>query len=261
MGRLKVGVMVESFRVGVKRGISMASEVGADGIQVYATRGDTAPENLSRSGRQGFLQYVQSHDLTISALCGDYGGGGFVDPDGLDQRIEGTKRVFDLARDLNVSFVTSHIGVVPDERDSEPWNDLVAIIREVAEYGARLGCCFATETGPEDGSHLRDFLRAVNSDGARVNYDPGNVVMAGFDAAQGVRDLKGFIVHTHAKDGVQNEDGTYEEVPLGEGQVPWEEYISALDESDYDGFYTVEREVGRDPATDIRQAVEFLRKF
>ena len=91
----------------------MASEVGADGIQVYATRGDTAPENLSRSGRQGFLQYVQSHDLTISALCGDYGGGGFVDPDGLDQRIEGTKRVFDLARDLNVSFVTSHIGVVP----------------------------------------------------------------------------------------------------------------------------------------------------
>ncbi|MBI2950515.1 sugar phosphate isomerase/epimerase [bacterium] len=261
MGRLKVGVMVESFRVGVREGVRMAKEVGADGIQVYTTRGEMAPENLSTSGRQDFLRYVQSQGLAISALCGDYGKGGFVNPEGLEQRAENTKHVFDLARDLGVSYVTTHIGQVPEDRRSREWSALVEVIRDVAAYGARLGCCFATETGPESGAHLRDFLKQVNSDGARVNYDPANMVMRGFDPVQGARDLKGFIVHTHAKDGVRHEDGTRKEVPLGEGQVPWDDYIAALDEAGYDGFYTVEREVGENPAADIRKAVAFLRRF
>lgn len=261
MGRLKVGVMVESFRVGVREGVRLAREVGADGIQVYTTRGEMAPENLSKSGRQDFLRYVQSHDLVISALCGDYGRGGFVNPEGLEQRVENTRRVFDLARDLGVSYVTTHIGQAPEDQKSKAWNDLVEVIRDVAEYGARLGCCLATETGPESGGRLRDLLKAVNSDGARVNYDPANMVMRGFDPVQGAGDLKGFIVHTHAKDGVRYDDGTRKEVPLGEGQVLWEDYIAALDEAGYDGFYTVEREVGENPAADIRKAVGFLRRF
>ena len=259
MGRLKVGVMVESFRVGVREGIRMAKEVGADGIQVYTTRGEMAPENLSTSGRRDFLRHVSSQGLVISALCGDYGKGGFVNPEGLEQRVENTKRVFDLARDLGVSFVTTHIGQVPEDKNSKAWSALVEVIRDVAEYGARLDCCFATETGPESGAHLRDFLREVDNDGARVNYDPANMVMRGFDPVQGARDLKGLIVHTHAKDGVRHEDGSRKEVPLGDGHVPWDDYLAALE--DYDGFHTVEREVGENPAADIRKAVAFLRRF
>jgi sugar phosphate isomerase/epimerase len=239
----------------------MAKEGGADGIQVYTTRGEMAPENLSRTGRQDFLRYVTSQGLVISALCGDYGRGGFVNPDGLDKRVEDTRKVFELARDLGVTYVTTHIGEVPEDRGSPAWADLVSVIREVAEAGAAMDRCFATETGPESGAHLRDFLEAVNSPGARVNYDPANMVMRGFDPVRGARDLKGYIVHTHAKDGVRFEDGKHREVPLGDGQVPWDDYIGALDESGYTGFYTVEREVGENPAADIRKAVEFLRKF
>lgn len=259
MGRLKVGVMVESFRVGVREGIRMAREVGADGIQVYTTRGEMAPENLSNSGRKDFLRFVESNGMVISALCGDYGKGGFVNPDGLDLRVENTRRCFDLARDLGVRYVTTHIGEVPADRKSREWAALVEVIREVADYGAHVGCCFATETGPESGGHLRDFLQEVGSDGARVNYDPANMVMRGHDPVQGAKDLKGWIVHTHAKDGVRHDDGSRKEVPLGEGQVPWDEYLAALE--DYDGFHTVEREVGEHPAVDIRRAVEFLRRF
>ena len=35
MGRLKIGVMCESFRAGVKRGIEKAAKLGADGVQVF----------------------------------------------------------------------------------------------------------------------------------------------------------------------------------------------------------------------------------
>ena len=51
------------------------------------------------------------------------------------------------------------------------------------------------------------------------------------------------------------------EVPLGDGAVPWEEYIGYMDETDYEGFYTIEREVGDDPASDIVRAKEFLDRW
>ena len=37
-------------------------------------------------------------------------------------------------------------------------------------------------------------------------------------------------------------------------------YLAALEEIGFDGFLTIEREVGADPAADIAMAVEFLRK-
>jgi len=34
-----------------------------------------------------------------------------------------------------------------------------------------------------------------------------------------------------------------------------------MEEIGYDGFYTIEREVGDDPVKDITEAISFLRKF
>ena len=50
----------------------------------------------------------------------------------------------------------------------------------------------------------------------------------------------------------------YKEVPLGQGQVPWDGYLAALKKIGYDGFLTIERECGDDPAGDIRLAQKFL---
>ena len=42
----KVGVMVESFRLGVRGGIEKAAELGLDGVQIYVTRGDGPREHV-----------------------------------------------------------------------------------------------------------------------------------------------------------------------------------------------------------------------
>jgi len=108
--------------------------------------------------------------------------------------------------------------------------------------------------------------------------DPANLVMVvGDDPVKAVHTLKDYIVHTHAKDGrmiyardpevvygITNSDDvpvgpSHLEVPLGEGQVPFPEYLAALDEIGFKGFLTIEREVGEDPVGDISRAVEFLR--
>ena len=149
----------------------------------------------------------------------------------------------------------------------------------MAEYANQLGSHFAIETGPEPADVLRKFLDTLPSDGVGVNLDPANLHMCfNCDAAEAVRILKPYIVHTHAKDGVYKkfcdseimygilplpadyqEEDYCEEVPLGQGGVNWKEYLSALDGIGYRGFLTIERETGDDPAGDIRMAADFLR--
>jgi sugar phosphate isomerase/epimerase len=51
----------------------------------------------------------------------------------------------------------------------------------------------------------------------------------------------------------------FKELPLGEGQVAWDNYLSALKEIGFDGFLTIERECGDDPKADIVMATEFLK--
>ena len=51
MGRFPIGVIIDSFRTDTVSAVKKAASVGADGIQVYATRGEMAPENMNAQKR------------------------------------------------------------------------------------------------------------------------------------------------------------------------------------------------------------------
>jgi len=258
---MKIGVIHSSFRLETRAAIKKAAEIALDGIQLYTTSGDLDPKNLTPSGRKDLKQFVADQGLEISALCGDFGGHGFTDPATLEWRIGRTKEVVDLAVDLGTNVVTTHIGVVPEKRDNPAWSMLVQGLPEIGTYAADRGIFLATETGPEPAVLLASLLDEVNNPGIRVNYDPANLVMvAGDDPVNGVVALAKYIVHTHAKDGVKLENG-YKEVPLGEGGVDFPAYIKALRGIGYNGFFTIEREVGDNPVADIVKARDFLRKI
>ena len=74
-----IGVLMDGFRTDTLTALDKAVAVGATGIQVYATRGEMAPENMNAEARREFLKRVKDRGLTISALCGDLGHG-FNDP-------------------------------------------------------------------------------------------------------------------------------------------------------------------------------------
>jgi len=279
MSNFSVGVLLNSFRTDIPTALGLAAKVGAQGIQVYATSGDMAPENLTAAKRRALLDMVKSHGLVISALCGDLGGGGFTRAEANSAKIERSKRILELAKDLETDVVTTHVGVVP----ADPAHPRFAILQEacgtLAQYADSLDAHFAIETGPETGFVLKAFLDSLGSRGVAVNLDPANLVMAtGDNPANAVYALRDYIVHTHAKDGrmnyyvnpeivygmIESDDPiltgpSYEEVPLGEGQVDWDAYLAALRDIGYTGFLTIEREVGGKPYEDIAKAVEFLK--
>lgn len=276
MSDFSIGVMLDSFRLPLNEALVKAREVGASGIQIYATKGEMAPENLSPSQRRELLAKIRDNGLTVSALCGDLGMG-FGNRERNPELIERSRRILDLACDLETDVVTTHIGVVPADKNHPRYQIMQEACGKLAEYADSLDPHFAIETGPEPAKRLREFLDSLGSRGVAVNFDPANLVMVvGDDPAQAVRDLGEYIVHTHAKDGVRYYwrepeeiygiiegdvplSPSFEELPLGEGKVDFPAWLAALREVGYHGFLTIEREVGESPEKDIRTAVEFLK--
>lgn len=282
-----IGVITDSFRLPLREALAKAKEVGADGVQIYAVSGEMDPDNLSKDARKELAKYIDSLGLKISALVGDLGGHGFQDKEANPAKIEKSKRILDLALDMGTNVVTTHIGIVPHEQN-EIYYAMQQACEELSQYANSLGAHFAIETGPEPAAHLKSFLDTLSGKGVAVNFDPANMVMVtGDDPVQGVHTLKDYIVHTHVKDGVRLRevdprlvygmlgfepmshekiadmatDGPFQEVPLGEGKVDFDAYFQALVDIGYNGYLTIEREVGDSPETDIRKAVEFIKRY
>ena len=228
MYHFPIGVILDSFRKPVPEALALAQSMGVQGIQVYSTYGDLSPKKLVGAKRKEFLDLVKSHGLVISALCGDLGHG-FGNAEKNPQLIEDSKRILDLAKELETDVVTTHIGVVPADPNHPRYKIMQDACGALAEYADSMQAHFAIETGPETSLTLKGFLDSLHSTGVAVNLDPANLVMVtGDDPVKAVHNLKDYIVHTHAKDGRN---------------------------------LTIEREVGDNPAGDIRTAVDFLKNI
>lgn len=285
MKPFSIGVMSDSFRLTPREGIVKSAAVGADGIQIYAVAGAICPDKMDAEVRGSFRDFVAEQGLVIAALCGDLGGHGFQRAEENTAKIARSKAIVDLAADLGTRVVTTHIGVVPADRGCLTFKNMSQACKELGDYAAAQGITFAVETGPETAQDLDRFLDEVDSPGIGVNMDPANLVMVQRqDPVEAVRILGRRIVHTHAKDGINLQpceaaavygafaDGgfgelvkqtgeLFREMPLGEGSVPWPEYLAALEEAGFSGFLTIEREVGDNPEQDIAAAVGFLNSL
>lgn len=281
MYKFPIGVILESFKLERSAAIRKAAEMGASGIQMYATNGQNSPENLTKDDRIALKNEVFDSGLVFSALCGDLGMG-FGNKEKNPELIEKSKKIVELAKELGTDIITTHIGVVPSDKKHERYKIMQEACFELSKFADSMEAHFAIETGPETADVLKGFLDDLNSSGVAVNLDPANFKMVtGDDPVKAVYILKDYIVHTHAKDGYRlnvgnpefiyravhpvpqgfNDIKYFEEVPLGAGSVDFPKYLKALEEIGYRGFLTIEREVGENPQKDIKTAYDFLNKI
>ncbi len=278
MFNFPIGVLIDSFKLPLDEALKETVKIGAQGFQLFTAKGDNTPDQMDKSQRRELLRKVEDAGLVISALCGDFGEGGFIDPERNKWVIEASKRILDQAQDLGTNIVTTHIGRVPEDPNCDRYKIMQEACFELARYADSMDAHFAVETGPEPATRLKAFLDSLNSTGVAVNLDPANLVMVcDDDPVQAVYTLKDYIVHTHAKDGrmlrkvdpallydgdieeVISHGKVFEELPLGQGNVDFDNYLKALEDIGYRGFLTIEREVGANPAADIGHAADFLR--
>ena len=270
--------MLHNLKMDPYQGFEKIAEMGVPGVHLNIGSGQFSPENLETKGRKELQNVIKSLGLEISATSA--GGVDLADPEDMDKKLSRMKGIMDLTADLGTQICQSHAGIVPRDESDPRWHSMVDGAKELADYGEKIGVTLALETGPEPPELLLRLIQAVGSPALRINYDPANFVIwpailstrnkTSYDKAEaieefkpvvGVRVLGPYIVHTHAKDAMVDDDGKHHEVPLGEGWIDWPRYVSLLKEVGYDGYFAIERETGPDPVGDVQRAVDFLKRL
>lgn len=226
-------------------------------------------ENLKRlidsSGIEITTMFVTFPEEDYSSIQKIHDTGGFVPTEFRVKRTEYAKRVAEIAAFLGIPQIAAHLGFIPGDRDNPDYQDLVSRVTQIADVCKTHGLTFSFETGQEKAATLVQFIKDVDCDNIRVNFDPANMILYGSGDPLNALDLLGpYVGGVHGKDGVWadpdkrgKEWGT--EVPLGEGDAGWDMIIARLKEIGYTGPITIEREVpGEQQIIDIRKAHAFL---
>ncbi|MEM1483499.1 sugar phosphate isomerase/epimerase [Oscillospiraceae bacterium PP1C4] len=278
----KIGTLADWFGVGLLEGIKESQRCGAQGVQIYAWN-ELNPLTITAAELNKVKSVASDCKQEITALCAELGGHGLEIAADNAKKLDYLKRTIDIALELDCNVITTHIGIIPEDTSCDKYKIMQAACSQIGAYAKQHGAYVAVETGPEPIARLSKFIDSCEGSMA-VNYDPANLVMVtNDDEVQGVYTAGSKIVHTHAKDGVCNffagcetvygifADGGIEalntvstyftEMPLGQGNVRWIPYLTALKETGYKGYLTIEREVGKNAGADIRLAVDFLNNI
>ena len=260
MAALRIGIQLKSLRMPLKRALLTAAQLGADAVEIDA-RHQLTPTEMSRSAVRHVRKLLEDLNLKVSAI-GFRTHRGYNITQDLDARVEATKRAMSMAFELGAAVVINQVGPIPSEEDDPDWALLVEVLTDLGHFGERIGANLAAETGTESGVDMARLFSELPPGSVRVNLDPGNLIINSFSPAEAVTALGADIAHVHAKDGVRDlAQGRGVEVPLGRGTADWPALIGALQEHDFRGYFTVERENTADPVGEIGQAVQFLRNL
>lgn len=279
LGSLKIGLALWSLgptrnESEFKAVLETAREIGVKGVQLFCVDYFPSepcfldPDRCVGSERRRVKEIVESYGLKITGFCAQltgpmdpgmpWPGSAFGDPRGLEKRIEKTMRALKLASDMGSPIVTTHPGEIPSDSSSNRYAIMLNSCRALAKYAEEIGALFCIETGQERAEILKRLLEDVGSEGLKVNYDPANMLKYGVvEVVEGVRILAPWIVHTHAKD----YNPVTKRATVGEGLVPWDDYISMLKSVNYSGWFAIEDETGIDVVESIKRSKAFLEKY
>jgi sugar phosphate isomerase/epimerase len=260
MPAIKVAVQARSVGLPLKRVLPLARQWGACAVELDG-RGDAKPSELSQTGRRQLRKLFDDFDLRVAAI-GFRTRRGYDVTDDLERRVEATKAAMSLAYDLGASWVVNQVGRVPEKPDEPRWQTLIEALTDLGNYGQRAGALLAAETGSEPGGDLARLLAALPHGLTGVCFNPGLLIINGFSPLDALASLGSSVRYVHAQDGVRDlAQGRGIEVQLGRGSADFPALLGALEEHDYRGYWTVQREKSDRLVSEIADAVSYLRSL
>src|SRR5688500_9771414 len=231
MNRFKLGIVLETTGLPVRRALQEVAKLGVHGVQIDAA-GALAPDRLTETGRREFRNLLKTYNLELSAL--------------------------------NCPLRRGLVPLPKGQEDAAAPRALTAreALTALGSFGDRVGTVLALEAGLDPGEKVRDYLNSFDTGSLLANFDPANFLLNGYDPLASLAALAGKVSHTHARDArTATAGGGAREVPVGAGDVEWMVYVATLESIDYRGFLTVDRESGEDRYADAAAGVRFLRRF
>ncbi|MBS7644446.1 TIM barrel protein [Candidatus Bathyarchaeota archaeon] len=177
------------------------------------------------------------------------------------------KRAIKFADKLDAPIVNTSEGPKPPGMsDEEAFNLIKYTLKEVLEMAENYGIKVTIEPHGEyttSAEGLKKILDLVDSDLFGVNFDTGNVYLAGNDPVSTLRGVAEKVLYVHVKDiggALLRERGKVTGTPVGvavgKGNVNIRECVSVLKSVGYDGVYSIE---AGEP--DLEESIKYLRSI
>jgi sugar phosphate isomerase/epimerase len=257
---MRIGVVLESMRLPFRHGLPQAAKMGAAGVQVDAAR-DLAPDRLTETGRRELKNLLRTYAQDLTAFNCPLRRGLDV-ADNQQPRLEYVRGAMSLAFELSPRIVIAPLPKLPGESEPERARLMREALLDLGRHGDRVGTVLALEVGMDPPEAVAAYLDTFDVGSLKVNYDPANLLVNGFDPVKGVIPLHRRIAHTHARDARRSTVSRgAQEVPLGAGDIDWLSYIGSLVAVEYRGWLTIDRETGEDRQRDVERGVGFLKRM
>jgi sugar phosphate isomerase/epimerase len=260
--------------LGVK--LEVARELGVPTIQLHAP----ARESRTTEKAEAFQQRLREAGITLTCVFGGFEGESYADiptvertvglvpPETRAARTLEMKEISDFAKLLGVKAVGLHLGFVPHDTSSALYKDAVEVTRDLCDHVKGNGQALHLETGQETADGLLKFIQDVGRDNLFINFDPANMILYGTgEPIAALKKVGRYVRSVHCKDGKWAANPGKEwgaEVPLGQGDVGFENYLRTLKEIGYDGPLTIEREIPQEPErqkAEIGHAINLLNEL
>lgn len=268
---MKIGVCVSFDEMeGMSKKLESLREQGFDNCQLISwTPSVWTDENSVELNR-----LLAEYGVTISAFwCGwegprvwDFYEGqttlGLVPPVYREMRVQNLCDGADFAKKLGVENVVTHMGFIPENPNDPEYLPFCDAVRVVAKHLKENGQNLLFETGQETPVTMMRCFETVGTDNLFVNLDTANVILYGRANPVDALDVFGkYVRNLHAKDGLYPVNGHElgAETKIGEGKVDFRKVFEKLHELGYDGYVTIEREIGGEQQNiDILDAKKYL---
>ena len=261
MHRLRCCVALSVFGTRLKPTLKRAAATGAEGVLID-TRYGINPAEFSATAIRHLRKHLEELGLVL-AVTSFPTRRGFADRRDLEARVEAVRGAMSFARALGTDVVTLGIGPIPsDEVNEAGRNDrdlLVEVLNDLARHGNHVGAIPVIDVAACDLETFKTLLEAVDAGPIGVDFDPAAWTGRGINPVETFREWFDVVRHVWARDAVRASDGSFREVPVGRGEVAWDEMLAVLAEAEYTGWVTAGASGGDNPADDAARAVSMLR--
>lgn len=258
----QMGIDLQDLRTDAKSALRQAAGMEFQTVEVPAAEGETTPQSLSPSGRRHLQRLVADLGLNMSALSADFPGFRLSDPRSIDERVERTCAILDLAADMSVPVVTAGVGALTHPQTGEPSEAAISALRRIGEFADARDRVFAIRPSHDSVERLAAVLASVGCPWIRIGLDPAAMLMAGVNPLATMQRLGPQVSLIHMRDGVPgNPDHPGQETRLGEGEVDVRGLLASLQEWEYQGPLILRRTDASNPALELASARDFLRRM
>lgn len=236
--------------------VDKAAELGFDGVELMARRPHLSVLDYPSAARARLRSHLETRGIRCACIAGYNNFTADLEHPEIPQRefqVGHVAELAEIARDLDCPLVRVFTGydtaAAPYQKQ---WTLVVDCLRECAHIARDLGVTIGVQNHHDVAcgfESMHDLIRAVGEPNCRAMFDAWGPALHGDDLRRAARLMAPFTVHTTIADYQLRPRFTYQPaavnyapavaatlaVPMGEGFIDYDAFLSELRASGFDG--------------------------